>query len=61
MSYETFRNDVYCKALNVFDRETVETFIAFMDDSAEQYDFKKKCTDLIVYDNVPNVVKDYIA
>lgn len=62
MSYELYRNDVYCKALESFDKETVNKFMYFMDIVAERFDFEKKNTDLIVYGGVPeDLVKAYIA
>ena len=61
MSYETFRNDIYCEALKIFDELYVQQFITCVDLIAEHYIIEKACTDLIVYQGTPIEVKDYLA
>ena len=61
MSYELFRNKIYCDGMEQFDRDTLDKFISLMDMAAEEFTFEKKSTDLIVRDGVPEVLKNYIA
>lgn len=62
MSYEVYRNEVYCAAMNYFDKGSLEKFMQFMDKVSEKFTVTKKCTDLICADGVPeDLIKAYIA
>ena len=61
MSYETFRSKVYCEVMEQFDQETLDRFMCMMDKVADGFEFEQKSTDLIVYNGIPEVVKNYIA
>ena len=61
MSYETFRNKVYCEIMGQFDQGTLEKFMYMMDKIADGFDFEQKNTDLIVCNGIPDMVKNYIA
>ena len=62
MSYETYRNEVYVAASEEMDSSMLSKFMKFMDRVAEQFNFEKKCTDLIESGGIPeDLIKAFIA
>lgn len=62
MSYEAYRNDVYCEVSSCFEQAIVDKLMDFMDKVAERFIFEKKSHDLILYGGIPeDLIKAYIA
>lgn len=62
MSYESFRNDVSSRLLSAFpDPDQLSVILEAIDSAAAAYEIKRRCTDLITTDGVPDAVRLYIA
>ncbi len=62
MSYESFRNDVSARLLDILpDSASLAPILAAIDAAAAPFEFSRRCTDLIVTDGVPDAVRLYIA
>ena len=62
MSYEIFRADFASRVLPLLPDESIlPEIMHVLDQSAANYDFVTRCTDLIVTDGLPEIVRLYIA
>ena len=62
MSYEIFRADFASRVLPLLPDESIlPKIMHVLDQSAANYDFVTRCTDLIVTDGLPEIVRLYIA
>lgn len=61
MSYEAFRASFHAQLLPVYSPDVLERILASLDIVANDYDIQRRTMDLIVYNDVPETVKLYIA
>jgi len=61
MSYESMRLDFASRLFQNFDEDTVRQIVSELDLVSDTYEIKRKCTDLMIPDVIPDSVKLYIA
>lgn len=62
MSYETFRTDLAYRVMEAMPNfAMLDDVLEIMDSMADAYAFERKCTDLIVYESIPDEMRLYLA